>query len=123
MLSWTMRDLDRRRAGASAGIRRARSYEEVLDQPGIRRTMGANIRIVLTRKLSLRASRRCFSMTRWEALSSAVKDRILFLALRLLPSMLEGGLTDALPDAVAIAVDCRTLKRAVGVNVDINTGG
>lgn len=56
-------------------------------------------------KLALRASRRCFSIAEWQALSSAVKDRILFLPLRLLPLILAVGLADAFPDGVAIAVD------------------
>ncbi len=53
----------------------------------------------LTMKLALRASRRCFSIAEWEALSSAVKDLILFLPRRLLPLTLPSGLPDALPDA------------------------
>lgn len=56
-------------------------------------------------KLAFRASRRCFSMAEWQALSSAVKDRILFLPLRLLLLELSGGLADAFPAGVAIFVD------------------
>lgn len=53
---------------------------------------------LLTRKLSLRASRLCFSMIRCAARSSAVKFRIRFFPLALSASL--GGLSDWLPRAM-----------------------
>jgi hypothetical protein len=67
----------------------------------IKTTTNTKIDQKFTRNLSLRASRRCFSITRWEALSSAVNDRIRFLAFLLL-SLLVGRLPDKLPDAVKV---------------------